>query len=75
MKRSEVIESCRASWRSRSTRSTPTTRPSPGSEAPATPIGSELALFKIEHQSHALELHEALLGARRAARRTSRSRT
>jgi len=29
---------------------------------PGTPIGSELAVFKIEHQKQALELHEALLG-------------
>lgn len=33
---------------------------------PGTAIGSELALFKVEHQKQALELHEALLalGAR-----------
>jgi len=29
---------------------------------PGTAIGAELAIFKIEHQKQALELHEALLG-------------
>ena len=29
---------------------------------PVTAIGSELAVFKVEHQKQALELHEALLG-------------
>ncbi len=29
---------------------------------PGTAIGSELAVFKVEHQKQALELHEALLG-------------